>query len=199
MANQHDENHISYSEVKRRAEELLREYPILTKDSIPYELCPYFTLRFAEKSASFCFAVVNFIDKVKPRALTILDEDPTLHHFYPPSVELCRCLKKKNEYKFDNTIGKALEQLNGVEEMLKNKERPREEDNVLIQSLGILGGIHETIKATMSGESTPNQCYEKINEQLASESEVSYEVRNKTLEKFDEYGPEREHGSRKKT
>jgi hypothetical protein len=56
--------------------------------------------------------VPHFIEELEPRKIIVLDEDPTLSHFYPRSAELLRYKKEKNEYKFDNTLGKALEQYN---------------------------------------------------------------------------------------
>jgi hypothetical protein len=83
--NQHDKDHISFIDLQMRAEELLRAEKILTKDKIPYDLCPYFTLKFAEEFADFVFSVPHFLEDLRPRRLLVLDEDPTLSYFYPPS------------------------------------------------------------------------------------------------------------------
>lgn len=111
--NQHDDNHISYIDYETRSEKLLREHKILTKAEIPSNLCPYYTLRLAEKSADFCFSVVSLIEKIEPRKLTVLDEDPTLNFFYPASMELLRFRKARDEYIIKNNLGTRLNRFVG--------------------------------------------------------------------------------------
>jgi hypothetical protein len=187
--NQHDDNHISYTELERRAEELLRMEKILTKDKVPYDLCPYYTLKLAEKFAQYCFTVPHFLEDLKPRQLLVLDEDPTLSHFYPPSPIIFRYKKEMNEIKFDNTLGMALEQAPAIKERIERKENQREEDKAVGWAIDTLGGINEVIKTSMSGECTPEKCYEKIEEQLAQEPTVTYDAKTieKALRDLDEY------------
>jgi len=179
--NQHDDGHISYFELERRAEELLRKEKILTKDKVPYELCPYYTLKLAEKFAQYCFTVPHFLEGLKPRQLIVIDEDPTLSFFYSSSVELFRFKREKNEYKFVNTLGKALEQAPEIRMHIETKKNPKEKDKATLWSIDQFGGINDIIKTTMSGEYTPEECYEKIEEQLTQESKVTYD--DKTIEK----------------
>jgi len=55
-------------------------------------LCPYYTLMYAEKQADYCFTVVHFIDRLTARKLLVIDETPTIHHFYSRSVKICDIL-----------------------------------------------------------------------------------------------------------
>ena len=187
--NQHDKNHISYIELKARAEELLREEKILTKDKVPGDLCPYFTLKFAEEFARYCFAVPHFLEDLKTRRLLVLDEDPTLSYFYPTSSMVFRYKKEKHGNKFDNTLGIALERVPEIKERLEAKENRSKEDEALGWAIDTLGGINEIIKTTMSGEGTPEKCCVKIEEQLTNESKVTYddETIEKALKNLDEY------------
>ena len=187
--NQHDDNHISYIELERRAEELLRTEKILTKDKVPYDLCPYYTLKLAEKFAQYCFTVPHFLEDLKPRHLLVLDEDPTLSHFYPPSPMIFRYKKEKNQIKFDNDLGKALEQAPEIKERIESKENRSEEDKALGWAIDTIGGINEIIKTSMSGDCTTEKCYEKIEEQLTQEPKVTYDAKTieKALKNLDEY------------
>ena len=78
----------------KEAAKLLREKTISTPEDVPSDLCPYFILRFAEKRADFCFTVPYYLSnedhsvEVKPRFMTIIDEDPTVDYFYPKTLAL---------------------------------------------------------------------------------------------------------------
>jgi hypothetical protein len=187
--NQHDDSHISYTELERSAEELLRKEKILTKDKVPYDLCPYYTLKLAEKSAQYSFTVPHFLEDLKPRHLLVLDEDPTLSHFYPPSPMIFRYKKEKNEIKFDNALGTALEQAPEIKERIESKENRSEEDKALGWAIDTIGGINEIIKTSMSGECTTEKCYEEIKEHLTEEPKVTYDAKTieKALKNLDKY------------
>jgi hypothetical protein len=160
----HDKH--SYMELKDTASRLLFEHEILTKDQVPPDLCPYYVLKLAEESANYCFTVVNFIEDIQQRSLTVLDEDPTLAHFNPASVELFRFKKERNEYKLDNTLGKALEQIPSLRTAMSEKGRPREEDRALLWAFDTLVGLNEAINTTMSSKSDPEECYQQISQEL---------------------------------
>ena len=104
------------------------------------------TLKLAEESADYCFTVVNFIEEIHQRPLMVLDEDTTLAHFYPPSAELFRFKMERNEFKIDNTLGKAIEQAIPIRDALNEKERLREEDKALLWAVDTLGGLDQAIK-----------------------------------------------------
>ncbi len=85
---------ISNHQYFKEAAKLLREKTVLTPEDVPSDLCPYFILRFAEKRADFCFTVPYYLSnedhsvEVKPRFMTIIDEDPTVDYFYPKTLAL---------------------------------------------------------------------------------------------------------------
>ncbi len=189
--NQHDDRHIEYTVLERRARDLLLTHGILTKDKIPCDLCPYYTLKMAEKIAAFCFTVPHFIEEIESRQLIVLDEDSTLSYFFPPSPVLFRYKKEKNENKFENVLGKALEQAIEIREHMEKKAHASEEEKLLMWSIDSFGGINEVIKNTMSGEITPLDCCHKIEEQLTHKSEVIYDENliEKTLKKLDDNHP----------
>ncbi len=179
---------LRFMELKEKASKLLFQHKILTKEQVPSDLCPYYILKLAEESANYCFTVVNFIEDIQQRSLTVLDEDPTLAHFYPRSTELFRFKKTKNEYKIDNSLGKAFDQASPIRTAISEKDRPREEDTALLWAIDTLGGINESINITMSSKSDPEQCYELMANELASrECNFSLDIKEKALRKLDDY------------
>jgi hypothetical protein len=178
----------SYMELKEIATKLLNQYKILTKAQVPSDLCPYYILKLAEESANYCFTVVNFIEDIQQRALTVLDEDSTLAYLYPASIELFRYKKEHNEYKIDNTLGKVWEQASSIRNAISEKERPREEYKALFWAIDTLGGLNEAINITISGKSDHEQCYQQMANELASrECTFTFDIKEKALTKLDDY------------
>lgn len=178
----------SYMKLKTKAERLLFRYKILTKDQVALDLCPYYVLKLAEESANYCFTVVNFIGDLQQRPLIVLDEDTTLAHFYPPSAELFRFKLERNEFKIDNSLGKAIEQASQIGNTLNEKKRLREEDKALLWAFDTLGGLDQAINATVNGKADPNQCYQQMAKELASrECNYPLEIKEKALKKLDDY------------
>jgi hypothetical protein len=117
-----NEGGMGYFELMNRARQLLTEKKILTRKDIPSDLCPYFTLKFAEKEAKYCFTVVNNINDIEPRRLTIIDEDPALDHFYTPSIKIASIKHTVG----DSSIKTPLARLEPkIKEMLESKKRVR--------------------------------------------------------------------------
>jgi hypothetical protein len=169
-------------ELKETASRLLFQHKILTKEQVPSDLCPYYVLKLAEESANYCFTVVNFIEDIQQRSLTVLDEDPTLAYFYPASSELFRFKKERNEYEIDNTLGKALEQASTIRNTISEKERLREEDKALLWAIDTLGGINKAINITMSSKRDPEKCYQEMAKELvAKECSFSSDINEKAL------------------
>ncbi len=178
----------SFMRLKETASKLLFQRKILTKEQVPSDLCPYYTLKLAEESAKYCFTVVNFIEDIQQRSLTVLDEDPTLNHFYPQSTELFRFKKAKNEYKINNSLGKALDQAAPARAAISEKDRLREEDKALMWAIDTLEGINESINITMSSKSDPEQCYEQMANELASkECNFSFDTTERAMRRLDDY------------
>ena len=181
----HKQQYMNLNEI---ASKLLFHHKILTKEQVPSDLCPYYVLRLAEKSANYCFSVVNFIEDIQPRTLIVLDEDTTLAHFYPPSAELFRFKMKINESKIDNILGKAIEQVSPIRSALNEKKRLREEDRALIWAFDTLGGLNQTINATMSEKADPKQCCQQMAKELASrECDLKLQTKERSLKRLDDY------------
>jgi hypothetical protein len=95
-----------------KARQLLQEKNILTKNEIPSDLCPYFTLIRAGYEAKYVFTVVNnieslFSNTVRNRKLTIIDEDTTLGHFYPRSIEIANITTKNKKIHISTDLDKT--------------------------------------------------------------------------------------------
>ncbi len=88
-----DEIGETWSSLKKKAKTLMKEKKTLTKEEIPIDMCPYFTLLFAEEFARYKFSVINNITsngigEEKIRKLTIIDEDTCMNFFYPQTIEI---------------------------------------------------------------------------------------------------------------
>lgn len=85
----------TWASMKRKANNLLKQKNILTKEEVPHDMCPYYTLKFAEEFANYCFTVINNINSTgmgteRNRKLTVIDEDTCMNFFYPQSVEIAK-------------------------------------------------------------------------------------------------------------
>lgn len=113
-------------ELKDAARAILKRDRFLTKDNVPMGMCPYYTLKFAEPYASYCFTVVNNVPVIgkhgiTPRKITIFDEDTTLQHFYTPSVEMAKVKIRRGERHVVNGLVDLDED---VREILEKKKQP---------------------------------------------------------------------------
>lgn len=99
-----DKNHI---DLQMAATKLLKEKKILTAKDVPRDMCPYHVLKLAEKKARYCFTVVNNINHIIPRELTILDEEPVLSYFYATSIKIASIQKSESVVGYKNFIKKS--------------------------------------------------------------------------------------------
>lgn len=105
---EHRDDHISYFELETIVEQLLDKYKILTKDRIleaePPEivekyggLCPYYCMRIAVSKARYVFTVPQLASEIPFKELLVIDEDPTVDHFYPQSACICEYTHNNKE------------------------------------------------------------------------------------------------------
>ena len=92
---QRDQDEIgeTWSGLKKKARKLMKEKKVLTKETVPIDMCPYFTLLFAEEFARYKFSVINNINtngigECRARKLTVIDEDTCMNFFYPQTIEI---------------------------------------------------------------------------------------------------------------
>jgi Fe-S-cluster containining protein len=83
----------TWATLKKKARALMKEKKILTKETIPIDMCPYFTLLFAEEFANYKFSVINNINstgigEARYRKLVVIDEDTCMNFFYPQTIEI---------------------------------------------------------------------------------------------------------------
>jgi len=102
------EDHIGYFELERIVEELLDKYKILTKERIIQAespdiiekycgLCPYYCMKIAVTKARYVFTVPQLAHEVPFKETLVIDEDPTIDHFYPQSVCICEYTHNNKE------------------------------------------------------------------------------------------------------
>ena len=107
-----------------KAMKLLKEKGILTVEDIPNDMCPYSTLKRAEQYAQYCFTVVNNIGRIVARKMVILDEEPTLSHFYAGSIEIARIKNTRGDVSNKNYITKSTELQNDLDRIIKHRKKP---------------------------------------------------------------------------
>lgn len=115
------ENHMQY---ERKSASLLHENKVLTTKNIPMDMCPYYTLKAAEKHARYCFTVVNNINNIVPRKMVILDEEPVLSHFYATSIEVGTIKTRAGETATKNYITKSAPLQIELDNILNHRKKP---------------------------------------------------------------------------
>lgn len=113
----------SFYSIEKAGLRIMNECGILTAADIPEDLCPYNTLKLAEKSARFCFTVVNNINDIQPRDITILDEEPVLSHFYAGSIEVARIRASAGELSYRNFLKKNQRLMKEIDQILNKGKR----------------------------------------------------------------------------
>ena len=138
-----------------KAMKLLKDKGILTVEDIPKDMCPYSTLKRAEQYAQYCFTVVNNIGRIVPRKMVILDEEPTLSHFYAGSIEIARIKNTRGDVSNKNYISKSAELQNDLDRIIKHRKKPAFKEYALkmreieqiIESGSVSGEDIDTISA----------------------------------------------------
>ncbi len=103
---------------------LLREKEVLTAKDVPKSFCPYYILKIAEQHANYCFTVVNNINSIMPRKITILDEEPTLNHFYATSIEVATIKTRAGESASKNFLAKSAQLQQDLNMILNKRKKP---------------------------------------------------------------------------
>jgi hypothetical protein len=117
----------TWSSITKKSSALLKQKSILTKEKVPIDMCPYYTLIFAEKHADYCFTVINNINRKvgedgRNRKLTIIDEDTCMNHFYPQSVEIAKITRAHGKIHITTPLDNA-DISSRIEEIGKKSKR----------------------------------------------------------------------------
>ncbi len=112
----------NFMKMEEKAAKLLRTKKNLSKNDIPKNMCPYFTLWMAEKYANYCFTVVNYAERIQRRKIEIIDEDPAVRYFYPASVELAEEGKRRGQRWRKDALERLSPELEGLKESRKYKK-----------------------------------------------------------------------------
>ncbi len=145
--NQHreeDDHGMKHTELEKRAKKLLHEKSTLTKKDVPSDMCPYFTLRYAEKYADYCFTVINNIDNERtttPRSLVVIDEDTAMDHFYPQSIEIAKITRAHGKMHItspleDDVITRKIKEIDGMK-----KSKLKEYANKIMEIKNIIADL----------------------------------------------------------
>ncbi len=187
--NEHDEDHVPYFELEARAGKLLREKGEMTKDDVPADLCPYYTLKAAARIANYVFIPPFFLPELEPKALLVIDEDTTLAHFFPPSCELFKFRITGNQRKIINTLDLVCSQAGEVRETIKQKGRTYAADKALLQCFGVLDDMNQAIKRMLEGAISEDEGCKQLEERLAAAASTDYSEGEKTaiLKKLEQY------------
>ena len=109
---------------------------------------------WAEPSAKYCFTVSNNIDSIRPRELVILDEDPTLQVFYPPSIHVATTRRSKKEDKTTNNLVVLTQELNKI--LIDGKKRK------LKPYAEVIAKIRDSVADNKEKSSSPDKIAEDI-------------------------------------
>ena len=109
---------------ERAVAKLLEEKKILTAADVPLDMCPYMTLKRAEKNANYCFTVVNKIGRITQRKTVILDEEPTLSHFYAGSIEIARIHSTRGDVSNKNYLAKSTDLQTELDRIINHRKKP---------------------------------------------------------------------------
>lgn len=124
----------------------LMENKILTNKDVPDDQCPYWFVKRADEYADYCFTVVSNMDMLRDRHLLVIDEDPTISHFYPASVDLAESVYRANRLTVSNFVE---EKWTGIEKwkkyIVEKKKRPKGKHTIL-RIISILEEIRDIIK-----------------------------------------------------
>lgn len=121
----------NYMRFDTDAREVLYEIEILTNDTVPETMCPYWTIKAAEKAANFVFTVSANLAMISERHITIIDEDPTVSYFYPSSVDLAENMLSDHASSMRCFL---IEKWNGVakwKQYLEGNKRPEGKATIL--------------------------------------------------------------------
>jgi hypothetical protein len=136
---------ITRSQYFREVSAILREKRVLTPKEIPTHLCPYIALRLAESRADYCFTVPYFLVnedhsvEVKPRSITVIDEDPSIDYFYPKTVALAEYYTKHNkESNGKNLIVEFVPDLIALEKQIEAQERKGRYDLAILRLIKLV-------------------------------------------------------------
>jgi len=150
--NEHVKGGTGYFELQNKAAKLLNHIGVLTKEEVPADMCPYYTLNFAEEYARYCFTVVNNIEKLQPRKITILDEDPTTSFFYPPSIKIAKIKRTRGETHIINLLSRQEESLKKLKRDTKYRDKAIELIDILDRAGDIgIEELAETLTTALAG------------------------------------------------
>lgn len=178
---------LDYLVLKETAHRLLKEHKILTKAEIPLDLCPYYTLKFAEEEADYCFTVAHFINDIQVRPLTVLDEDPTLTSFYLQSIQLFGYKKLKNKYAINNTLGENWGPIQEIRDRINRKSRQDKVDKLILKSIDQLESIKDAIDSAIQGKLDIDQCCKEIIRTAESNELVDHDIANKAMNRLERF------------
>jgi len=174
------ETGIGYFEMKDKAAQLLREKKVLTKDDIPPDTCPYYTLQFAEKAASYVFTVVQNISRVGPREMVVIDEDPAVQFFYTSSICVAEIKQTRREVHVKNNLSNLEDELRGI----INSRKPKHTKEYAKKALEILEAIEnngkrsaeklaKAIKGVLKGWEAPHRY---VRPEVRDDEEITFGV-----------------------
>jgi hypothetical protein len=136
------------------ARDTLYEKEILTNEMVPDGMCPYWTIKAAEKIAHFCFTVSSNLSVIADRHITVIDEDPTVSYFYPSSVDLAENTISAHS---SSTKCPLIEKWHGItdyKKYLEGNKRPKGKKTIL-RLITILEKIYDVLM-TNRDENTGN-------------------------------------------
>lgn len=145
----------TWAGLKKKARDLIKEKKVITKENVPIDMCPYFTLLFAEEYARYKFTVINNINssgigEERSRKLTVIDEDTCMNFFYPQTVQIATVTMGHGKVHITTPLDSP-EVMNRIVE-LERQDRPRLKKYAMkmremLEALSALDGEKTTVAA----------------------------------------------------
>ncbi|MCK9568420.1 bifunctional DNA primase/polymerase [Candidatus Pacearchaeota archaeon] len=159
-----EEGQMGFFQMQGIAVNLTHNIPVLTKNDVPDEYCPYYVLRFATEHAKYVFTVVNNIDNINiiKRDFTVIDEDPTLDYFFPGSPELAKVKMVYSEVHIINNLIHVMPAVESVILQIEEKKRKSAYDRVLLTVLEKVKDISIALNYMRDRNMSPKEVGESI-------------------------------------
>lgn len=155
---------IGFFEQHDKSKRLIDKHKVLTADLVPPDLCPYYTVKFADEYADYCFTVPFYLtnDDLKMRRLTVLDEDPTIDFLYASSAELADFTFTSKTTLVKNHLEKEVSSIEYVEDTINQKDRKQQYDKDILKLISKLKEINKLLQEIQSYPTKKQQVTAKL-------------------------------------
>jgi len=126
--------------------DFLFEKKVLTNKDVPKDQCPYWFIKRADDYSDYCFTVVANMDMLRNRHLLVIDEDPTISHFYPSSADVAESVYRAHRLTVNNFLEEKWVGIGGWKKYITEKKKRPKGRKTILRIISILEEIRDIIK-----------------------------------------------------